>query len=88
MAVLDLRERNPAIKPQCVLYCERQEDTWKLTARVRFKYILSEADSVEYVKRLYDRKCMQERNQRLVDPAVFLLAYFIGDCYFCPDVVY
>lgn len=79
MAVLDLRERNPAIKLHCVLPCEGQEATWKLTAQVRYKYILSEADSVEYVKRLYDGKCMLERNQRLVDYAGILLAVYNGE---------
>ena len=46
MAVLDLRERNPAVKLHCVLPCEGQEDTWTIPAQVRYKYILSEADSV------------------------------------------
>ena len=45
----------------------------------RYKYILGEADSVEYVKQLYDRKCMLERNQRLVDSAGILLAVYNGE---------
>ena len=48
MAVLDLRERKPAIKLHCVLPCEGQEATWPIPSQVRYKYILSEADSVEY----------------------------------------
>lgn len=73
IAVLDLRERNPAIKFHCVLPCEGQETKWSTSAQVRYRDILREADSVEYVKRTYDRKCMLERNQRLVDSAALLL---------------
>ena len=79
MAVLDLRERNPAIKLHCVLPCEGQEIKWTTPAQVRYKHILSEADSAEYVKRLYDKKCMLERNRRLVDSAAFLLAVYNGE---------
>jgi uncharacterized phage-like protein YoqJ len=87
MAVLDLRGRNPAVKLHCVLPCEGQEDTWTIPAQVRYKYILGEADSVKYVKRLYDGKCMLERNQRLVDSAGIMIAVYNGEkrggCY-CP----
>lgn len=79
IAVLDLRERNPAIKFHCVLPCEGQETKWSTSAQVRYRDILREADSVEYVKRIYDRKCMLERNQRLVDSAAFLLAVYNGE---------
>ena len=34
---------------------------------------------MEYVKQLYDRKCMLERNQRLVDSAGILLAVYNGE---------
>ena len=78
-AVLDLQERNPAIKLHCVLPCEGQETKWSAPAQVRCRDILSEADSVEYVKRTYDRKCMLERNQRLVDSAGVLLAVYNGE---------
>lgn len=79
MAVLNLRERNPAIRLHCVLPCEEQEIKWTIPAQVRYKHILSEADSVEYVSRAYHKKCMLERNQRLVDLAAFLLAVYNGE---------
>lgn len=79
MAVLALRERNRAVKLHCILPCEGQEITWTVPAQVRYKSILSEADSVEYVKRIYDGKCMLERNQRLVDSAGILLAVYNGE---------
>lgn len=79
IAVLDLRERNPAIKLRCVLPCEGQETKWSTSAQILYKDILGDADSVEYVKRTYDRKCMLERNQRLVDSAALLLAVYNGE---------
>ena len=79
MAVLALRERNRAVKLHCILPCEGQEITWTIPAQVRYKYILGEADSVEYVKRLYDGKCMLDRNRRLVDSAGILLAVYNGE---------
>ncbi len=79
IAVLDLRERKPAIKLHCVLPCEGQEMKWSTPAQACYRDILSEADSVEYVKRAYDRKCMLERNQRLVDYAALLLAVDNGE---------
>lgn len=78
-AVLDLRESNSAIRLHCVLPCEGQELTWRCNAQARYKYILGEADSVEYVKRFYDKTCMLERNRRLVNSAAFLLAVYNGE---------
>ncbi len=79
MAVLALRERNRVVKLHCVLPCEWQELTWTVPAQVRYKYILGEADSVDYVNQLYHSKCMLERNQRLVDSAGILLAVYNGE---------
>lgn len=79
MAVLALRERNRAVKLHCVLPCVDQEITWTVPDQVRYKYILGEADSVEYVNHLYHSKCMLERNQRLVDSAGILVAVYNGE---------
>lgn len=79
MAVLDLREKNPAVKLHCVLPCEGQEIKWSIPAQTRYKQILSEADYVDYVSRAYHKRCMLERNQRLVDSAAFLLAVYNGE---------
>ena len=62
MAVLGLRESNPAIRLHCVLPCEGQEIKWAAPAQERYKRILGEAESVEYVGRDYHRNCMLERN--------------------------
>lgn len=77
--ILALRESNPTLKLCCVLPCEGQEITWAIPAHVRYKHILHEADSVEYVKRFYDQKCMLEHNQRLVNSSAILLAVYNGE---------
>lgn len=79
ISVLALRERNPAVRLHCVLPCEGQEVKWTIPAQTRYKYILSEADSVNYVSRFYHRKCMLERNQRLIDSAARLIAVYNGE---------
>ena len=79
MAVLSLREKNPAIKLHCVLPCEGQESKWAVPAQMSYKMILDGADSVEYVSRVYHKKCMLDRNQRLVDCAAVLLAVYNGE---------
>jgi len=79
IAVLNLRERNRAVKLHCVLPCVDQEIKWTDFEQTRYKLILAQADSVEYVSRIYTRKCMLERNQRLVDSAGILLAVYNGE---------
>ena len=79
MAVLDLRKRIPAIKLHCVLPCEGQETKWSTPAQILYRGILSDAESVECVKRTYNRKCMLERNQRLIDSTGVLLAVYNGE---------
>ena len=79
MAVLALRERKPTVKLHCVLPCEGQEIKWAIPAQTRYKMILGEADSVDYVSRFYYKDCMLKRNQRLVDSAALLIAVYNGE---------
>ncbi len=79
MAVLALREKNPSVKLHCVLPCEGQEGTWPAAAQTRYRYILSRADTVEYVSHTYHPKCMLDRNRRLINCASILLAVYNGE---------
>lgn len=79
LAVLDLRERDPAVRLHCLLPCEGQESTWPEAAQARYRHILDQADSVAYVRRRYDKTCMLERDRQLVDHAAFLLAVYNGE---------
>lgn len=76
--VLDLREKNPALKLRCVLPYGGQADRWSDSARERYHSILRRADSVDYVSRQYYDGCMIDRNHRLVESAGLLLAVFNG----------
>ena len=77
--VLDLRKENPALKLHCFLPCEGQSDKWSSSAQERYHSILGQADSVEYVSQKYYDGCMINRNHRLVDAAVLLLAVYNGE---------
>ena len=76
--VLELREKNPALRLHCVLPFEGQADKWSASAQERYRLILKQADSVEYVSRKYYDGCMLERNHRLVEVAGVLLAVYNG----------
>jgi len=79
MSVLALREKQPVVKLHCVLPCEGQSEKWMLSDQVQYQSILDNADSVEYVSRIYHKNCMLDRNRRLVDSAAFLLAVYNGE---------
>ena len=77
--ILELREENPALRLHCILPCKSQADTWSASARVRYQYILEQADSIIYVHREKTRNCMLERNRFLVNHADLLLAVYSGE---------
>lgn len=79
LAVLALRNKNPALKLHCVLPCESQADKWTDSARELYHSILTQADKITYVSREYTKDCMLERNRFLVDHAAFLLAVYNGE---------
>lgn len=78
LSVLDLREKNPAIKLHCILPCTAQAEKWSASSRVLYRSILERADSVIYVSRDYHKNCMLERNRFMVEHASTLLAVYNG----------
>ena len=76
--VLDLREKNPALKLHCILPCEEQDAKWLAASRERYHAILKRADSIVYVNRAYSAKCMLERDHTLVQFASLVLAVYDG----------
>lgn len=76
--VLDLKEKNPALRLHCILPCEGQERKWPASERERYHSILRQADEVIYVNREYHDDCMLERNRYLVDHSSVLLAVYNG----------
>ncbi|MDE7245922.1 MAG: DUF1273 domain-containing protein [Oscillospiraceae bacterium] len=79
LAILALREKNPAIKLHCILPCKTQADKWTASSQELYRYILDQADSIVYVNREYHRNCMLERNRFLVEHAAILLAVYNGE---------
>lgn len=79
LIVLDLREKNPALKLHCILPCRGQADRWSASARARYHAILEQADSIVYVNRESKKDCMLERNRFLVDHSDLLLAVYNGE---------
>ena len=76
--VLDLKEKNPALKLHCVLPCKGQESKWTASAQEHYHSILAQANEVVYVGQEYSRDCMLERNRWLVDRVSILLAVYDG----------
>lgn len=72
--VLALREKKPILKLHCILPCKTQADNWNPTSKDIHHSILEQADSIVYVSRDYQKKCMMERNKFMVDYAGILLA--------------
>lgn len=76
--VLDLKEKNPALRLHCILPHEGQERKWPASERERYHSILRQADEVIYVNREYHNGCMLERNRYLVEHSSVLLAVYNG----------
>lgn len=64
-AVLELKQRNPAIRLHCILPCEGQESKWPAPAQEEYRSILNQADEVVYVSRTYTSECMAKRKHHL-----------------------
>ena len=76
--VLDLREKNPALKLHCLLPCEGQETKWPASSQKLYHAILERADSIVCVNHEYNDKCMLERDRALVQSSSLLLAVYDG----------
>lgn len=79
LIVLALREKDPALRLHCILPHEGQADRWSDPAQERYRLVLRQADSVEYVSREYYEGCMLDRNRQLAEAAGLLLAVYNGE---------
>jgi len=79
LSVLDLREKNPAIKLHCILPCTTQAESWSASSQELYRSILERADSIVYVSRNYYKDCMLDRNRFMVEHASTLLAVYNGE---------
>ena len=77
--VLDLREKNSALKLYCALPCEGQEKKWPADKQKLYRSILEQADDIHWESRSYTPDCMLNRNRYMVDHASVLLAVYNGE---------
>ena len=73
--VLIFRMSHPDVTLNLVLPCKNQTEQWSEWQCEMYDYLLSQADTVEYVSEEYTRSCMSARNRRLVEHCDILIAY-------------
>lgn len=69
------QEEGRALRLELVLPCRDQADRWSPEDKKRYRRILREADSVEYITDRYEDGCMQKRNRVMVDDSVMCVSY-------------
>ncbi len=79
LKVLDRRQSGADIRLELYLPCRTQADKWDDSSREYYGYILSQADSVTYIRDEYARGCMLERNRRMVDGSQFCIGFCTAD---------
>lgn len=73
--VILFRINHPDAQLHVIVPCKNQSDGWSSSQIRMYEYILSCADSVEFLADEYTDGCMRQRNQRLVDLCDILIAY-------------
>ncbi len=79
LKVIETKKKLPHIRLHMYLPCKSQDAKWGETARAAYRFILSNADSIEYVSETYTCGCMQKRNRRMVDGSDLCVTYCITD---------
>lgn len=68
-------EEGRSLRLELVLPCRDQADRWSASNKRRYKKILREADSIEYICDRYEDGCMQKRNRVMVDGSAMCISY-------------
>lgn len=74
LTVIELK-KDYDVKLNMILPCEDQDEKWNEQQKRTYRYILENADSIEYISKEYSAGCMQQRNRALCDRCDLLLAY-------------
>ena len=77
--VLKIKERNRDVKLICALPCSTQSDRWSELNQYGYKKILRSADKVICLQDFYTVRCMQRRNEFMVDNSSLLIAVWNGE---------
>ena len=75
-AVLELKERYPALILEAALPFPGQADRWAEHHRARWQTVLNACDTVHTVQEYYDKGCMLRRDRYMVDNSSAILAVF------------
>ena len=73
--VLLFRMSHPDVTMNLVLPCRDQSEKWGAAQADMYEYLLSQADTIEYVSDLYTPGCMRVRNMRLASLCDIMIAY-------------
>lgn len=86
-AIIRKKENGRNVRLELLLPCRDQDSKWNSACKARYKNILINADSIEYISDTYTRECMHIRNRRLVDGSDVCVAYCMhqkgGTAYTC-----
>lgn len=74
LVVIELKKEYN-IKLYMLLPCEDQDVKWNESQKKAYRFILENADNIEYVSKNYSAGCMQQRNRILCEKCDLLLAY-------------
>ena len=75
LCVLEQKKQFPHIKLHMVLPCRDQDAAWSEQDRHAYRFVLSQADSITYVRDRYSEGCMLERDRRLVEGSDVCIAF-------------
>ena len=75
-AVLELKERYPAVTLEAALPFPGQADRWPEDSRARWRRIVAACDVESVVQNHYDRGCMLRRDRYMVERSSAVLAVF------------
>lgn len=73
--VVKFRASHTDVRFVLVLPCVDQDAKWSAAQKARYAELLSEADEVTYVSRLFNSTCIKERNAYLAEHCDMLVSY-------------
>lgn len=77
--VIDFRDTHPDVRLVAAIPCLGQESMWRPYSQREYRSILDRADEiVQVTNKPYEHKCMQVRNEYMVDRANVVLAVWDG----------
>ena len=74
-AVLQAKEKFPALRLILALPCKNQDKLWPQKQKEEYRFLLSKADKLWYARGNYQQGCMHERNRYMVQHAAYCVCY-------------